>query len=267
MSATPETQWSREDYDRAAQAYLASLPPEHFREATTQSAQRAIIMASLALLKRRRGGLGYFGELLVQYWHRGRVRQVVPDNMLVLGEPGDAKRTNWPVALESCPILWVLEYVSKSNMRKDYEDSFAKYERELKVPYYLLFYPDNDELSLYRRGARKYASVKPNERGRYAVDELEVELGSVGGWVRYWFRGEMLPIPVEAEEQAIELRRQLGHVTDENERLREQVNALLGVLRPLVEAKARLAGRQDILSALPGAMSHEQLTRWLAELG
>lgn len=260
MSTAPETHWSREDYDRAAQAYLASLPPEHFMEATPQSVQREVTTASFALLKRRRGGLGYFSELLVQYWRRGQVRQVVPDNMLVLGEPGEMKRTNWPVALETCPILWVLEYVSKSNKRKDYEDSFAKYERELKVPYYLTFYPDNDELSLYRRGARKYASVKPNERDRYAIDELELELGLVGGWVRYWFRGALLPIPAEADEHREKVQQQV-------ENLRAQVDGLLAALRPLVEARARLAGRQDILSALPGATSHEQLTRWLAELG
>ena len=44
----------------------------------------------------------------------------------------------------------MLEYVSKSSRRKDYDDNFDKYERDLKVPYYLTFYPDDQELTLYR---------------------------------------------------------------------------------------------------------------------
>ena len=54
-------------YEREAQAYLRSLPPEHFREATAQGTQRAITLASLALLKARRPDIHIFNELLVQY--------------------------------------------------------------------------------------------------------------------------------------------------------------------------------------------------------
>jgi hypothetical protein len=57
--------------------------------------------------------------------------------------------------------FWVLEYVTKHNKRKDYEDNMQKYERELKVPYYLLFYPDNREPTLFHLSSRKYRSVPP----------------------------------------------------------------------------------------------------------
>jgi hypothetical protein len=41
-------------YYEAAQAYLRGLPPEHFMEATSQARQRAITLASLALVHARR---------------------------------------------------------------------------------------------------------------------------------------------------------------------------------------------------------------------
>ena len=78
----------------------------------------------------------------------------------------------------------MLEYVSKNSKRKDYEDSFKKYERELKVPYYLMFYPDNQEMTLYHHNGRRYVSVKPDEHGRCALPELELEMGILEGWVR-----------------------------------------------------------------------------------
>ena len=40
----------------------------------------------------------------------------------------------------------------------------------------LLFYPDNEELTLYRRGRSKYASVKPDSDERYAIDEVETKV-------------------------------------------------------------------------------------------
>jgi Uma2 family endonuclease len=40
--------------------------------------------------------------------------------------------------LPSQPVkpFWMLEYVSKSNKRKDYKDNLVHYEQALKVPYY-----------------------------------------------------------------------------------------------------------------------------------
>ena len=92
------------------------------------------------------------------------------------------------------PLL-CLEYVSKENRRKDYDDNFEKYQKELKIPYYLLFYPDNEELTLFRMSAKGYAAVSPNAAGRFAIPELELEAGLLGEWVRFWFRGELLPLP------------------------------------------------------------------------
>jgi Uma2 family endonuclease len=155
-------------YEDWAQAYLRSLPPEHFMESTGQSTQREITLESLSLVKARRSDVHVFNELLVQYPlpNQRRPGQVVPDNMAVLHEGPLEAETSYNLPLEPAAPFWMLEYVSKSNKRKDYEDNFDKYERDLKVPYYLVFYPEAQDLTLYRHTGKKYVSVKPNKEGR-----------------------------------------------------------------------------------------------------
>jgi Uma2 family endonuclease len=203
-------------YEHWAREYLRSLPPEHFMEATAQATQREITVESLALVKGQRPDVQYFNELLVQYPRRGQRRpgQVVPDNMVVLTDQPIRAGSSYNVPLEAARPFWVLEYVSKSNERKDYEDSFAKYERELKVPYYLVFYPDAGELTLYRHNRRKYVTVRPNEHGRYLIRGLDLEIGLLDGWVRYWYEGNLLPLPAELQRQADEA----GRRADEEKR-------------------------------------------------
>jgi Uma2 family endonuclease len=197
------------NYEEAAQTYLRSLPPEHFMEALGQSKQREITLSSLALVRARRKDFQVFNELLVQYPFRGRHRlgQVVPDNMVVLCEPRIKATSSFNLPLEPAGPFWVFEYVSKSNKRKDYEESFEKYERHLKVPYYLIFYPDDQELTLYRHTGRKYVSVKPNGNGRYPLPELEMEIGLLDSWIRYWYQGELLPLPADLQHDLDEARR------------------------------------------------------------
>jgi hypothetical protein len=98
------------------------------------------------------------------------------------------------------------------------------------VPYYLLFYPEAQELSLFRHTGEKFVTVTPNEHGRLAIPELELEAAIHDGWVRYWFRGELLPLPGdlkraldEARRERDEARRQLQAAEDENARLRAEL--------------------------------------------
>src|SRR5262249_5322175 len=144
----------RLQYAKSAEAYLHSLPLEHFMEATAQARQREISVESLALVHGRRPDIQYFNELLLQYPHGrpSKIHQVVPDNFVVLCDTPINAETSYDIPLQPVGPFWVLEYVSKRSERKDYEDSFDKYERELKVPYYLLFYPDNQELTLFHHG-------------------------------------------------------------------------------------------------------------------
>ncbi len=198
-------------YYQAAQEYLRSLPPEHFMEATSQGRQRAITLASLALVNADRSDVQVFNELLVQYPLRGRKRpgQVVPDNMIVVHPEPIQAEGSYDVPLQPVGPFCVLEYVSKSNKRKDYDDNMVKYERQLKVPYYLLFYPDTQDLSVYRHNGRRYVSVKPNADERHAIRELDLEAALLDGWVRFWYRGRLLPLPGEMQRELNEVRRQV----------------------------------------------------------
>ncbi len=102
-------------YDKYAEEYLRSLPPEHFMEATGQSIQREITLESLALLRARRPEVQVFNELLVQYPHGDatRPRQVVPDNMVVVHDKPIKARGSYKVPLQPVGPFWMLEYVSK----------------------------------------------------------------------------------------------------------------------------------------------------------
>jgi hypothetical protein len=229
------------NYCQPAQDYLRSLPPEHFMEAITQSTQHKITLESLDLVAVRRPDFHLFSELLVQYPlpDQKRPGQVVPDNMVVLHEGPLKVEGSYDVPLQPARPYWMLEYVSRSNRRKDYDDNMQKYERELKVPYYLLFYPDDQELTLYRHNKRKYISVKPNADGRLALRELELEMGLLEGWTRFWFRGELLPLPADllvqfqeaqrerdaALRQSEEFRRERDEAREELARLRKELQA------------------------------------------
>jgi Uma2 family endonuclease len=233
-------------YTEYAREYLRSLPLEHFMEATAQATQREITLESLALVKARRPEVQVFNELLVQYPRRGQRRpgQIVPDNMVVVCEDPIDADGSYDLPLQPVGPFWVMEYVSKHNKRKDYEQSFDKYERDLKVPYYLMFHPDNQEMTLYRLKGRKYVSVKPNEQDRYAIPELKIEIALVDGWVRYWYEGELLPLPAELQHDLDVARRQAEEQRQRAERAeRRAENAEQQITQ---EREARLALEREL---------------------
>ncbi len=201
--------WTLADYERAAAEYCASLPLEHFMEATGQSTQRRIAWSGLSLIAARRGYMQVFNELLVQYPHNGGVGQVVPDNMVIRSKRQIKTAGSYNTAFESARPFWVLEYVSKSSHRKDYEENMLKYEEELKVPYYLIFDPDRQDLRLFHLRGANYGRVEPNQNGRLPVPELEVEVALFDGWARFWHQGELVPLPEDLQREVDELREQL----------------------------------------------------------
>lgn len=186
-------------YERAEREYLKSLPLEHFMESTTQATQREITLASFALIRVRRPDIQCFNELCLIYPIPGQdvdlPGKVVPDNMVVIHNKPIVAEGSYMTPHQPVGPLLVLEYVSKASTRKDEEVSYAKYEQELKIPYYLLFYPDADEFTLFKLKEGKYSTVLPHAQGRCAIPELELEVGLLGKWMRYWFRDELLPLP------------------------------------------------------------------------
>jgi hypothetical protein len=257
----PEAEQARR-YREAAQAYLRSLPLEHFMEAVPQATQRKITVASLELVYVHRPDIQCFNELLVQQPYpvkktakptrrKRRLLQVVPDNMVVVHpEPIEAEGS-YDVPLQPVSPFWVLEYVSRSNKRKDYEDNMEKYEHDMKVPYYLLFQPDILEMTLYRHNKRKYVSVKPNEHERYALPELEMEVTLLNDWVRFWFRGELLPLPGDLLRERDETKQQLG----QTQRQLGQTQQQLELERRRVDEEQK--GRQACLEEELGRLREE----------
>jgi Uma2 family endonuclease len=220
-------------YEMAADRYLRSLPLEHFMEATPQATQRKITLESFDLIHAMRPDVQCFNELLVQYPRKGADSelpgQVVPDNMVVVHPEPIRVEGSYNLPLQPVGPLLVLEYVSKRSLRKDYDANMLKYEQHVRVPYYLLFYPDADEVSLFGLGAQGYAAVHPNPAGRLAIPELELEVGLLEGWVRFWFRGELLPLPGEllnernlARDQLSAARRQLQAASDSQQQAEQR---------------------------------------------
>jgi Uma2 family endonuclease len=234
-------------YEREAEAYLRSLPPEHFMEATAQATQRKITLESLDLLHLRRPDVRVFSELLVQYPRRGRRKpgQVVPDNMVVLTTERIRAQTSYNVPLEPAGPFWVLEYVSKGNRRKDYEDSFRKYERELKVPYYLVFYPEPGELTLYRHNKRKYGTVKPTADGRLAIPKLDLDVALLDDWVRFWHLGQLLPLPADLQRDLDAARKQLAAALRRADEEKRRADELRLRLEAAERELAALRSRQE----------------------
>ncbi len=217
-----------EDYEEAERAYERSLPPEHYMEATGQSTQRKITLESLDFVHAQRPEVQVFSELLVLYPHgRGaRIHGVVPDNMVVLWKEPIEARGSYQLPFQPCGPFWVLEYVSESNKRKDYEDNLRRYERHLKVPYYLLFHPEEHDLKLYRHMGKAYRGVRPTGEGRFPIKKLDLEVGLLDAWVRFWYQGQLLPLPADLLRELNETRRQLAEMTRRVEAAEEELARL-----------------------------------------
>ncbi|HEX4608245.1 MAG TPA: Uma2 family endonuclease, partial [Urbifossiella sp.] len=132
--------------------------------------------------------------------------------------------------------------MSKQSARKDYDANLRKYERELRVPYYLPFDPDNDELTLFRPAADRYATVGALTTGRQPIPELEREVALQDGWVRYWFRGELLPLPAELADELDDERAARGEAGRERDAARARAVAPEAEVARLREELARARG-------------------------
>jgi len=164
-----------------------------------------------------------FNELVVQFpqGEGEKIGQVVPDNMVVLWAKPIKAELSYDLPLQPVGPFWVLDYVSKHNKRKDYEDNYRKYEQELRVPYYLTFYPEAQELTLSHLVKGKYVAVKPNDQGRYPIPELGMEVAILDGSVRFWLEGKLVPLAADLLREVEESKRHAAEAscrTDEAER-------------------------------------------------
>jgi Uma2 family endonuclease len=190
-----------ETFEAAALKAMREQAVDDVMESWNHARQRAITVSAAPLIARRVRKFSMFNEMLVQYLVRGdeTIHQVVPDNMIVLSEGPFDELASFNVPYQPVGPFMVMEYVSTSSERKDYDTNLTRYERHLKVPYYLLFNPEAQELILYRHNGRRYVSTPPYDAGLYPVPELEMHVGIIDDWVRYWHRGTLLPLPDELE--------------------------------------------------------------------
>jgi Uma2 family endonuclease len=207
-------------YSRIASDYCRSLPLEHFMESTDQSTQRKITIESLDLVSARWPEFQVFSELLILYplteADLKKPTRVCPDNMVIVhDEPINAKGS-FNVPLQPAGPTLILEYVSAENKRKDYVDNRRRYANDLQVPYYLLFEPEAQKLTVFKLSGKKYVAVKPNADGRLEIPPLKLAVAIRDGWVRFWFEGELLPLPGEMLDR-------LDEVEAENERLKKEI--------------------------------------------
>ncbi|HEY2909470.1 MAG TPA: Uma2 family endonuclease, partial [Gemmataceae bacterium] len=228
-----------------------SLPLEHFMESTDQSTQRAITVESLELVAAIRPEFQVFSELLVLYPVAGedpsRPAGVVPDNMVILWPTPLAPLRSFNAPLQQARPTLVLEYVAPSNPRKDYEDNRKKYERDLKVPNYLIFEPEKQKLTVLQMKRGRYVAVKPNDAGRLAIPDLELEVAIVDRWVRFWYRGQLLALPGELQSQLKAKETQLKAKDDQLAASRAEVQESRKAER---EATARAAAANAEIARL-----------------
>ena len=227
-------------YEESAQRTMERGTLEVWSEMVSQATQREITLATFAQLKEYRPEVHVFNELLVEYPRKGqRPRdKFVPDNMVVLHHEPLHPGESYDIAEQPVGPFLVLDYPFGDSVRKDYSANRSNCEHHLKVLYYLQFQADSRVLSLYRHTGRKYVSVKPNERDRYAIPELEMEVALLDGWVRFWFRDELLPLSGELLQQRDEERRR----ADDEKRRADDAVAELARLRAELERTRRRSG-------------------------
>jgi Uma2 family endonuclease len=191
-------------YEQAARDYCATLPMEHFMESTPQQAQRKITLSAFELIHTDRPDVWCYNELLIQHPmsdSRRDIIRVVPDNLVVLHDRPIVATGSFTTTVEQARLLVALEYVSESSKRKDYVENMERYE-QIRMPHYLMFEPEKKLIILHRWSARagRLVSVPANAAERFPIPKLELEVGLHDDWMRFWFRGELLPLPAELKE-------------------------------------------------------------------
>lgn len=186
-------------YDKAAREYYRSLPPGYTIDPVSQGIAREITLQSFDLIQYLRPDIQCFNELPIDYPVKGSQRngRVVPNNFVVIHSEPILAYANFDIEQQPTRPILVVEYVTEYRNPEHYECYFKQYEQELKVPYYLRIHPDDLRIFLFSLENGKYVTVRPDGAGRYAIPELELEVGLLDRQVRYWFRGKMMQTPGE----------------------------------------------------------------------
>jgi len=212
MTAPVKQTHRLQDYEDEAKRAFLEQTEEEVMEASPSGTQRMITLSSFDIMAKARPDVRIFNELLVLYPIAGtdQLQRVTPDNMVVLSTNPIGVITSYNIPLEPASPFVMLEYVSVRHERKDNELNMRRYEQDLRVPYYLLFHFENQELILVRLQLDHYIPVLPDANGRRSIPELDLQVGLLDGWLRFWFRGKLIDLPGELQEKLIALESELA---------------------------------------------------------
>lgn len=185
------------ELDESAREYYRSLPVEDTIDTVPQANARRALLSSFRVIKAKRPDLHYFNELLIEYRTAdGSPGRVVPNNFVTVHPEPIKAGNSFDLSEQPTRPLLALEYVTEYR-RPEFKQNRAKYERDLRIPYYLRVYPHDGRIAMYSLRDDRYTAAQLNAEGRFAVPELESEFGVVDGAVRVWFRGELVPLIAE----------------------------------------------------------------------
>jgi len=230
MTAPVKQSHRLQDYEDEARRAFREQTEEEIMEACSAGTQRTITLCSFNAIVLERPDVRIFNELLVLYPIAGtdQLQRVTPDNMVVLSTNpiANATMSSYNIPLEPASPFLMLEYVSVRHERKDHELNMRRYEQDLFVPYYLLFHFENQELILVRLQSDHYVPVVPDSHGRLSIPELDLQVGLLDGWMRFWFCGELLALPAQLRQELREVRAELTTARLQVQDLQRQLDAL-----------------------------------------
>lgn len=169
------------------------------------------------------------GNLMMYYVEGDANVSVSPDVFVVKGVPAGHRRV-YKVWEEKAPCV-VIEVSSRSTKAEDLTHKFELYRDVLEVAEYYIYDPLREYVP-----TRLRAWVRRNGRfverhvldGRIRSRELGLDLVDVDGMLRLVDRGtgRTLPALQEAETARVEAETELRRVTQENRRLRDELEEL-----------------------------------------
>ena len=185
-------------YEYAAAAYWYIQKHCHDELDPVAAEQRQHTAWSFAVLRGARLDIQLFTGRLIQYEQPGTddPGQIAPDHFVVVHPKRIDARERFAIPYQPVGPLVVIDYTPAAD-RKYEPERRETYQERLKALYYLRFDLMDRKLTLFRLADGEYVSVRPNPAGRQAVPELEMEAATVDDWVRFWFRGELLPLPAD----------------------------------------------------------------------
>jgi hypothetical protein len=168
----------------------------------------------------------------------------------------------------------VMEFLSDNEGREYNKKStppYGKwyfYEQILKVPFYVIFNPENGVLEVYQLKSKRYQLQKPDKTGRYWIETLGLFLGTwegtkedtnrTGFWLRWWNKeNQLLLWGFEKLEQA-EVEKRAALEKAEKAAQQAETTTALRIAKQMLEANAEIAFIMQVTGLDKASIEHLQ---------